>query len=98
MLDGCIACLRTGERTIVHTDRGCHYRWPGWISRMEAADFTSSMSKKGCSPDNAACEGFIGIVMSEMFYSRSRDGVSVEEYVTELDSYIRWSNVERIKL
>jgi hypothetical protein len=33
-----------------------------------------------------------------MFYTRSWDGVSVEEFVTELDSYIRWSNVERIKL
>ena len=66
--------------------------------RMEAADLTRSMSKKGCSPDNAACEGFFGIVKSEMFYTRSWDGVSVEEFVTELDSYIRWSNVERIKL
>jgi hypothetical protein len=33
-----------------------------------------------------------------MFYTRSWDGVSVDEFVTELDSYIRWSNVERIKL
>lgn len=98
MLDGGIACLRPEEHPIVHTDRGCHYRWPGWISRMEAADLTRSMSKKGCSPDNAACEGFFGIVKSEMFYTRSWDGVSVEEFVTELDSYIRWSNVERIKL
>jgi transposase InsO family protein len=65
---------------------------------MEAADLTRSMSKKGCSPDNAACEGFFGTVKSEMFYTRSWDGVSVEEFVTELDSYIRWSNVERIKL
>ena len=33
-----------------------------------------------------------------MFYTRTWDGVSVEEIVTELDSYIRWSNVERFKL
>src|SRR5690554_7095316 len=98
MLDGGIACLRPEEHPIVHTDRGCHYRWPGWISRIEAANLTRSMSKKGCSPDNAACEGFFGTVKSEMFYTRSWDGVSVEEFVTELDSYIRWSNVERIKL
>jgi len=51
------------------------------------------MSKKGCSPDNAACEGFFGT-----FYTRSWDRVSVEEFISELDSYIRWSNEERIKL
>jgi len=28
------------------------------------------MSKKGCSPDNAACEGFFGILKKEMFYDR----------------------------
>ena len=98
MLDSAVACLRNEEHPIIHSDRGCHYRWPGWISRMDAARLKRSMSRKGCSPDNAACEGFFGIVKSEMFYTRSWDGVSVEEFVTELDSYIRWSNVERIKL
>ena len=44
------------EHPLVHTDRGCHYRWTGWIKRMEATELTRSMSKKGCSPDNAACE------------------------------------------
>jgi transposase InsO family protein len=33
-----------------------------------------------------------------MFYTRSWDRVSVEEFISELDSYIRWSNEERIKL
>ena len=27
-------------------DRGCHYRWPGWIERMERTGLTRSMSKK----------------------------------------------------
>ncbi len=26
------------------------------------------MSRKGCSPDNAACEGFFGRLKNEMFY------------------------------
>jgi transposase-like protein len=25
------------ERPVVHSDRGAHYRWPGWLSRMQAA-------------------------------------------------------------
>ena len=97
-LDGGIACLNPGERPIVHTDRGGHYRWPGWISRMDAAGLIRSMSKKGCSPDNAACEGFFGTVKTEMFYTRSWNDVCVDEFIAELDAYIRWSNEERIKL
>ena len=34
MLDDAIVSLADGEHPIIHTDRGCHYRWPGWISRM----------------------------------------------------------------
>lgn len=58
MLDTAISGLKADELPIIHTDRGCHYRWPGWIERMEKAGLTRSMSKKGCSPDNSACEGF----------------------------------------
>lgn len=58
MLDKAIRNLSPTEHPIVHTDRGCHYRWPGWIERIKAAGLTRSMSKKGCSPDNSACEGF----------------------------------------
>ena len=54
MLADGIRQLGPGEHPIVHTDRGCHYRWPGWIKCMEKALLTRSMSKKGCSPDNAA--------------------------------------------
>lgn len=61
MLDAAICGLRTGELPIIHTDRGYHYRWPGWIERMEKAGLTRSMSKKGCSPDNSACEVFLQI-------------------------------------
>ena len=55
MLEDAIGTLLPSEHPLVHTDRGCHYRWTGWIERMQAAGLTRSMSKKGCSPDNAAC-------------------------------------------
>lgn len=60
MLDGVIANLPEGCYPIVHSDRGCHYRWHGWIERMKRAGLTRSVSKKGCSPDNAACEFSLG--------------------------------------
>jgi hypothetical protein len=33
MLDAAIASLKPGEAPIIHSDRGVHYRWPGWIEQ-----------------------------------------------------------------
>lgn len=59
MLDEAILSLNENEKPIIHSDCGCHYRWPGWIERIEKAKLKRSMFKKGCSSDNAACEGFL---------------------------------------
>ena len=98
MLDEAVSALAEGERPIIHSDRGAHYRWPGWIERMEAAGLTRSMSKKGCSPDNSACEGFFGRLKNEMFYGVSWGGVSIDEFISELDRYIHWYAEKRIKI
>jgi transposase InsO family protein len=61
MLDAAIETVTEDDETpIVHSDRGGHYRWPGWLSRVAKAKLIRSMSRKACSPDNAACEGFFG--------------------------------------
>ena len=98
MLDRALGTLKPGEHPLIHTDRGGHYRWPGWIQRMEKAQLPRSMSKKACTPDNAACEGFFGRLKNEMFYSQSWEGVSIEEFITMLEEYIIWYNEKRIKL
>lgn len=98
MLEMAIETLEPSERPIVHSDRGCHYRWPGWIERMEAAGLTRSMSKKGCSPDNSACEGFFGRLKNEMFYGYSWKDVTIDEFIKTLDDYIHWYSEERIKI
>ena len=46
MLKNAISTLNPDARPIVHSDRGCHYRWLGWIRRMESEGLTRSMSKK----------------------------------------------------
>lgn len=80
MLDDAIcSTLTDGRHPIVHSDRGCHYRWPGWISRMESAGLARLMSKKGCSPDNSECEGFFWRIKNEMFYCRSWKDVSINQ-------------------
>ena len=92
MLDGAISQLGETEHPIVHSDRGCHYRWPGWISRMEKAGLARSMSKKGCFPDNSACEGLFGRLKNEMLYNREWTGVSIQEFIDILNEYLVWYN------
>ena len=46
MLDQGIALLKENEKQIIYSDQGCHYRWPGWIKRMEKSGLIRSMSKK----------------------------------------------------
>lgn len=97
MLDQAIAHLPERERPVIHSDRGCHYRWPGWIERMEKAGLERSMSKKGCSPDNAACEGLFGRLKNEMFYCQDWTGVKISEFIDILNKYLLWYNTKRLK-
>ena len=56
------------------------------------------MSRKACSPDNAACEGFFGRLKNELFYSGSWQTTTIEHFIAEVDSYIHWYNQQRIKI
>ena len=98
MLDIVIDNLPTEAHPIIHSDRGAHYRWPGWIERTKNAGLTRSMSKKGCSPDNAACEAFFGRLKNEMFYNHTWLNVTIDEFIDILDNYIRWYSSSRIKM
>lgn len=97
MLDAAITTLEDTEHPVVHSDRGCHYRWPGWIERMDKANLIRSMSKKGYSPDNAACEGFFGRLKNEMFYGRTWNHVTKDAFIDRVNAYIKWYNEKRIK-
>lgn len=99
MLDSAVARVKGSDsRPIVHSDRGGHYRWPGWLKRISKAKLIRSMSRKGCSPDNAACEGFFGRLKTELFYPGNWQNVSVEQFIGIVDTYIRWYNEQRIKI
>lgn len=86
------------EKPILHSDRGFHYRTNQWIEIVDTYGLTRSMSKKACSPDNSACEGFFGRLKNEMFYNRKWIGVSIEEFCNLLNKYIYWYNEKRIKM
>lgn len=96
-LEDACRTLAPGQRPVCHSDRGCHYRWPGWIGICEGNGLVRSMSRKGCSPDNSACEGFFGRLKNEFFYHRDWSGVAMESFMELLDEYIRFYNERRKK-
>lgn len=99
MLDAAIKTVTASStRPVVHSDRGGHYRWPGWMSRIDEARLVPSMSRKACSPDNAACEGFFGRLKNELFYPQNWLSATTQEFMAAIDAYIRWYNEARIKL
>ncbi|RHF38872.1 IS3 family transposase [Collinsella intestinalis] len=55
------------------------------------------MSRKGCSPDNSACEGFFGRLNNEFFYDRDWEGVTTGDFIGQLEQYMRYHRDERIK-
>lgn len=96
-LEGALAGLSPHERPVVHSDRGCHYRWPGWVALCESRGLVRSMSAKGCSPDNSAMEGFFGRLKNEFFHHRDWSGATFESFAGELGAYIGWYNSTRVK-
>ena len=97
-LEAACATLAPGERPFCHSDRGCHYRWPGWKRICGENGIVRSMSRKGRSPDNAACEGFFGRLKNEFFHGRDWRGVGAEEFMGRLDSWMRFYSEGRLKL
>jgi len=56
------------------------------------------MSRKGCSPDNAACEGFFWRLKTELLYPRNWPDIAIDQFIRTVDAYIRGCNEMRIKI
>ena len=97
MLTDACSTLKDGEKPIIHSDRGCHYRWPEWIRICKDNNLTRSTGAKGCSPDNAAAEGFFGRLKQEFFHKRSFAGVSMDGFINMLNDYMVWYRDRRVK-
>jgi transposase InsO family protein len=90
-------CPPRGGGIICNTDRGAHYRWPGWLALCEEHGVVRSMSRKGHSPDNAPAEGFFGIMKVEMYRGRGWRSRTRAELIEGLALYREWYNGKRIK-
>lgn len=96
--------LHPGEKPIIHSDRGFHYRAKAWFETITTTESSQpvenlddywiipSMSRKATSGDNAAMEGFFGVLKREVFYYH---GIGPQELtrnqvIAMLDEYITW--------
>ena len=95
-LEAACAGLAPGDRPVVHSDRGCHYRWPGWIDLCRRLGLVRSMSRKGRSCDNARMEGFFGLLKNEFFYPRDWAGWDARSFMAELNRWMHWFRSGRI--
>lgn len=60
------------------------------------ARLVRSMSRKGCSPDSAACEGFFGRLKSELFCPRDWRPTTVKRFVEVVDYAARQLSERRL--
>ena len=89
--------LPKDARPLVHSDRGCHCRWPGWLELMDRYGLTRSTGAKGRSPDAAAAEGFFGRMKTESVHPGHWEERNRDEVLVPVDDCIRWYDHERIK-
>ena len=76
---------------------GSQYRCDGRIAICEKHNLVRSMPKKGCTPDNSACEGFFGRMENESYYAKKWNRLGCDELIAAIGGYIEWYNNARIK-
>lgn len=104
MIQDAIDQLQPGQTPIIHSDRGFHYRAKAWfetitttgsaqpVENLEDYRIIPSMSRKATSGDNAAMEGFFGMLKREVFYYHdiSPRELTGNQVIAMLDEYITW--------
>ncbi|MGV0187715.1 IS3 family transposase [Escherichia coli] len=96
MLNKGLESLAEGEKPLLHSDQGWHYRIKSYQSALADKGLVQSMSRKGNCLDNAVMENFFGHLKEEIYYRR--DYRSVEELENAVNEYITYWNQKRIKL
>lgn len=99
LVQGMLAQLegRIAPGCVVRSDRGWHYGTPGWVAACASMGAVRSMSRKGCSPDNAACEGLFGRPKVGPFHLSDWSGWTPGRFAAEPGRYISWYNSGRLK-
>lgn len=96
MLKRALRRLQPGQKPILHSDQGWHYRMPAYQRTLKENYVVQSMSRKGNCLDNAAMESFFAVLKSEYFYLNKFS--SVDDLEAGIKQYIRYYNNDRIKM
>lgn len=96
MLCKAIRKLKPGEKPLLHSDQGWHYRMPMYQKILHQQQMEQSMSRKGNCLDNAAMESFFAVLKTEFFYLNKFN--NVDELQNGIDEYIHYYNHGRIKM
>lgn len=96
MVKKALAKLGRDEKPLLHSDQGWQYQMPAYRSMLGKRGLTQSMSRKANCYDNAAMEGFFGILKAEFF--RLNRFESIDALKAGIRQYIHYYNHERIKL
>ena len=96
MLTKAFGRLEPGEKPMLHSDQGWHYRMPAYRKRLQENKLLQSMSRRANCLDNAARESFFGTLKCELFYVNEFE--SVETLKGAIHDDIHYYNVDRIKL
>ncbi|PYF02634.1 integrase-like protein [Ureibacillus chungkukjangi] len=95
MLDQAFERLPEDHQLLLHSDQGWHYQMKQYRHALETRGIVQSMSRKGNCYDNSVMENFFGIMKSELLYLKEFE--SVEHFKKELEKYIEYYNMKRIK-
>ena len=96
MLNKGLESLAEGEKPLLHSDQGWHYRIKSYQSALADKGLVQSMSRKGNCLDNACTEGLFGHMKDEFF--RGRDWDDFESFKADLEAYIvHWNTRRRQK-
>lgn len=97
MLEKAAATLSEGARPLVRSDRGRHHGWSGWPELMERFGLAGLTGAKGCSPGNAAAEGFFGGMRAGSVYPERWEERTRGKVLALIDECIHWFNYDRVK-
>ena len=86
-----------GEKTMIHSDQGCHYTSISFREIIENAGIRQSMSRKGNCWDNAPQESFFGHMKDELKV-RSIKWETFEEVQTAIDDWMDYYNNDRYQI
>ena len=77
------------DRTLLHSDQGCHYTSIAYQQLLKQLEITQSMSRRGNCWDNAPQESFFGHMKDELHIKECLD---YEELQIEIDDYMDYYN------